>query len=89
MKKIISFFFGFFLLVILFSACSKKEEKPAGRVNIANPASVNCVNNGGKLKILENEKGQYGVCVLPDGKECEEWAYYRKECPSSPRYNPD
>jgi len=22
-----------------------------------------------------------GICILPDGKRCEEWAYYRGECP--------
>jgi len=81
MKKIVSLMFGFLLLIVLLSACSKKEEKPAAGVSIANPASVNCVNNGGKLKILENDKGQYGICTLPDGTECDEWAYYREECP--------
>ena len=62
----------------------KKEEKPVG-VSIANPASVNCVKNGGNLKIMENATGQYGVCTLPDGTQCEEWAYYRKECPKKVR----
>lgn len=84
MRNKIKLFLGIFiLLIILLNGCNKKEEKQSQGVNIANPASVNCVNNGGKLKILENDKGQYGVCVLPDGAECEEWAYYRKECPKA------
>ena len=47
-------------------------------VGIANPASVYCVQQGGKSEIRKNQDGsEYGVCILPDGKEVEEWAYYR------------
>ena len=80
MKKLASLFLISVFAIILLNSCAKKEEKSGGGVDIANPASINCFNNGGKLEILENASGQYGVCVLPDGKECEEWAYYRKEC---------
>jgi len=44
---------------------------------IANPASVYCIQQGGKLEIVETEKGQIGICVLPDGRRIEEWAFYR------------
>lgn len=55
---------------------------PAG---LPNPASVYCEENGGTLDIREGEGGQYGVCIFPDGSECDEWAYFRKECqPGSP-----
>lgn len=47
---------------------------------LPNPASVNCVEKGNKLEIREGTGGQYGVCIFPDGKECEEWAYFRGEC---------
>ena len=48
---------------------------------IANPASVNCEQKGGKLEIrTASGGGQYGVCTFPDGSECEEWAYLRGEC---------
>jgi putative hemolysin len=46
---------------------------------IANPASVYCEDNGGRLDIRTNEEGQYGVCIK-EGAECEEWAFYRGEC---------
>ena len=81
MKKILIFVLISVFVILLLNSCAKKEEKSFQGVNIANTASVNCVNNGGKLKIMEDEKGQHGVCVLSDGTECEEWAYYRKECP--------
>lgn len=47
---------------------------------IANPASSYCLDEGNRLEIRSDSNGQYGVCISPDGKECEEWAYYRKEC---------
>ena len=47
---------------------------------IANPASVNCRDHNGTLKIVDTNEGQIGMCTLPGGKECEEWAYFRGEC---------
>ena len=48
---------------------------------LANPASVYCVEQGGTLDIRTDDSGgQYGVCVFKDGSECEEWAFYRGEC---------
>jgi putative hemolysin len=44
---------------------------------LANPASVFCVQSGGKSEIRQGRRGQYGVCILPDGREVEEWAYFR------------
>lgn len=49
-------------------------------VQIANPASTNCISLGGELDIRTDETGgQYGVCIK-DGKECDEWALFRGEC---------
>jgi uncharacterized protein len=45
---------------------------------LANPASVFCVQSGGKSEIRKGPRGQYGVCRLPDGRVVEEWAYYRE-----------
>ena len=49
-------------------------------VGLANPASTNCVENGGTLKIVDEPDGQVGICTLPGGVECEEWALFRGEC---------
>ena len=49
---------------------------PVQRI-IANPASVYCVQQGGKLEIANTKKGQIGVCVLPDGRRIEEWKFFR------------
>ncbi len=51
---------------------------------LANPASVNCGNLGGKLSIqTRGDGGQYGVCDFGSGYSCEEWALYRGDCPKT------
>lgn len=50
---------------------------------IANPASVNCIEQGGRLDIVITDSGEHGVCLLPDGRICEEWALMRGECPDN------
>jgi len=49
---------------------------------MANPASENCVAQGGALLIeTRGDGGQYGVCLFEDNRQCEEWALYRGDCP--------
>ncbi|WP_062271599.1 putative hemolysin [Acetobacter cerevisiae] len=57
------------------SATSPQRSKLIG---MANPASVHCVDAGGKLEIRTGSSGgQYGVCHMPDGNSCEEWSFFR------------
>ena len=62
--------------------CVKNNEvKESVKTAIANPASVNCQKLGGKLEIRNDSVGnQTGYCIFPNGKECEEWALFQKEC---------
>lgn len=71
------------LLLVLFAVsligCTKTKEQ----TQIANPASVYCEQQGGKVDIVTAADGsQSGNCILADGTVCDEWAYYRKECPA-------
>jgi putative hemolysin len=60
------------------------DETGTGSVGLANPASVYCEENGGTLTIVTAEDGsQSGICTLPDGTECDEWAFFRGECPAN------
>ncbi len=53
------------------------------QTGLANPASVNCVKTkGGTLEIVDMLEGQQGICHLPDGTTCEEWALMRGTCGS-------
>jgi putative hemolysin len=45
---------------------------------LANPASVFCVQSGGKSEIRKSPRGEYGVCRLPSGRVVEEWRYFRE-----------
>ena len=48
---------------------------------LPNPASVHCRDQGYLLEIRTDEEGnEYGVCIFPDGSECDEWAFFRGEC---------
>jgi putative hemolysin len=50
-------------------------------IQIANPASVYCQEQGGKIEIRETAEGQAGRCVFIDGRECDEWEFFRsQEC---------
>ncbi len=49
---------------------------------MANPASVNCIQQGGTLTIVaRGDGGQYGICTFEDNQQCEEWALMRGDCP--------
>jgi putative hemolysin len=56
---------------------STTERTMMGTTQMANPASTNCVDQGGTLTITPD---QVGMCKLPSGKTCEEWALFRGEC---------
>jgi putative hemolysin len=78
------------LSVFIISGCSglgeepSEESTPDDAVELPNPASVFCEERGYTLEMRTEANGTYGVCIFPDGSECEEWAYYRGECkPSS------
>jgi putative hemolysin len=62
----------------LFGINNTDQSSP--KTNMSNPASVNCLNKGGKLSIINEPGGQVGMCTLSNGTVCEEWAYFRGEC---------
>ena len=48
---------------------------------LPNPASKYCIEQGYNSTIRTNTDGsQTGYCIFPDGREWEEWAYFRGEC---------
>ena len=78
--------FLIFLLIVVIVFLKIETQKKMNLNNltnntqIANPASVNCINDNGSLSIRTDQNGsQYGVCIK-NGKECEEWALFRGEC---------
>ena len=67
--------------VVALVGCGGDTSNPTRQ--LANPASENCVANGGQLVIeTAGDGGRYGVCVFEDNRQCEEWALLRGACPA-------
>jgi putative hemolysin len=87
---------AYIALLAALTACAPRQAQvvePAAtgtpQVNLPNPASVHCTQQGNRLEIRAAADGsQTGNCVFPDGSECEEWAFYRGECNPAERKSP-
>ena len=86
----------FMMMLMAMTACTTFQvqvPQPAAtdmpQVNMPNPASVYCEQNGNRLEIQTASDGsQIGVCVFPDGSTCDEWAYFRGECGPAAQESP-
>ncbi len=85
-----NFFCFWILLTVLLGGCSTRQAESlsaptsteAESAEIANPASQNCLEQGGTLSIdKRGDIGQYGICIFEDNMQCEEWALLRGDCP--------
>ena len=77
-----------FLIIIIthVSGCSyfrnKEVIKPKYKIEIPNPALLNCINKGGTILIQKKgDGGEYGICIFEDNRQCEEGALFKGECP--------
>lgn len=68
---------------------SDKTSEPANNDKLAqdtalsNPATVYCLEQGGKFTMSKTLDGSTeGLCILPSNITCEEWAFYRGDCPT-------
>lgn len=69
------------LSLLLISGCSSQDTSiaPPPTVKLANPASVYCVEQGGRLEIIRNQQGDRGLCHLPDSSAIDEWELFRRD----------
>jgi len=86
-KNLLNLFASLFLLTQVscgqppISTTLAPASTPSPGANLPNPASVYCEQQGNKLEIRTASDGsQNGVCIFAGGSECDEWAYYRKQC---------
>jgi uncharacterized protein len=72
--------------VVTLAGCGGDDPSPPldTDVEIANPAAVFCIEQGGRVEIVENDAGQQGICVLPDGTRVDEWEFYRSNATTVP-----
>jgi len=71
------------LLVVATAGCASQVVEPKNEepmTGLANPASVYCQGLGYEEETRENELGQYGVCLFPDGTECDTWDFLAGRC---------
>ncbi|MEM0329911.1 MAG: DUF333 domain-containing protein [Archaeoglobaceae archaeon] len=64
---------------ILKLSFESKESSPDA-LGTPNPAAVYCKDLGYSYRIESTPQGQAGICIFPDGTECDEWAFFRGEC---------
>ena len=53
---------------------------PESKLDMINPASKYCTDQGYKWEVRTEAGGEAGYCLFPDGSECDEWAFFRGEC---------
>jgi TolB protein len=71
------------VMLVLSSACQPEPAAPTPTTSagIPNPASLHCEQQGYEQQIVTADDGsQSGICLFPDGSQCDEWAFYRGEC---------
>ncbi len=65
--------------MVLLSACHCGQKGVTARpATMANPASVYCEHQGGRVSNTSSSKGIVGYCLLPDGEQVDEWVLYRR-----------
>lgn len=73
---------GMLVAIIAVSIAGGAAAQAPPQSQLANPASVHCIEQGGTLRMERRPDGaQFGVCVFVDDYQCEEWALFRGECP--------
>ena len=57
------------------------KQETVKNATMPNPATIYCESHNGKSDIRTLEDGsQLGYCIFSNGRECEEWAFYRGDC---------
>ena len=69
------------LLAAFLVGCGPEDDQPKNPpAGLANPASVYCQGLGFEEETRQNSLGQYGVCIFPDGSECDTWDFLAGRC---------
>jgi len=76
--------------VYVLSACKGSEELVPTQfyenevgdafIGIPNPASFYCQEMGYELDLRDTNGGTEGICIMPNGTECEEWEFLAGGC---------
>lgn len=81
------------LTLLVLTSCAAPQTQPTSVpvlsdtpfADLPNPASAHCVEQGFTSEIRTATDGsRSGVCIFPEGSECDEWAYFRGACGPTP-----
>lgn len=67
-------------LLVVLSWCGVEPEMEE-QAWIANPAATHCLEKGWTLNTVHKEDWDHTMCEFEDWISCEEWDYFRWECP--------
>ena len=68
------------LVAAVTAGCSTTDVEEMPQIGMPNPASVWCIEKGGRLEIVKDKDGnEVGMCRLPSGERIEEWALFRRD----------
>ena len=65
----------------LVAGCTVSGPDPLMGLQLPNPASLYCIEQGGTIDIKESPAGSVSTCVLSDGTRVDEWVFYRENHP--------
>jgi len=94
MKKILLFSLGGLLLLSLAwvlsggmvdfispeSSPDQTSEEEGDFTGMSNPSAVYCQELGYEFNIVQEARGERGVCLLPENQECDAWDFLGGEC---------
>jgi len=82
MKRIaaVTVFIGVLVLAGCVPVPTPAPTPPGSKLDMINPASKYCTDQGYKWEIRSEAGGEAGYCIFPDGSACDEWAFFRGEC---------
>jgi putative hemolysin len=70
------------ILLLLITGCTPNKQLgyngslESEKIEITNSASAYCIEVGGTVKAMDDELGQYNLCILASGVKIEEWEHF-------------
>ena len=76
--------FRIFVAIVGLASLAACDQPSSGEssTQLANPAATFCVESGARYEIRDGADGQFGVCILEDGREVDAWEYFRENNPA-------
>lgn len=71
---------SFMIIIWWCTQTNNQANNNTGDMEIANPASIYCEENGWTLELIFDNWENYGICHFDNWEWCEEQEFYRKEC---------